>query len=205
MKKASKEIITAIILSVIFILLSLLVLNNKTVTLDNNIHSFIISIRNVFLNNIFKTITTLGSATVLTVITLTLFLLFKNKVIVKHLAMHLTMGFLLNQITKIIFLRPRPSINIIDISGYSYPSGHSMMSLIFYGYLAYIVYKSNLNKTKKLIINTFLITLIILIGLSRIYLGVHYTTDVIGGFILATIYLLIIKNIKEKKWFLWKL
>jgi len=199
MKKTKKEIIIIIILMITFITLSLLVSFKKTITLDNNIHTYLVSIRSENLNNTFKFITNLGSATCLIVITLTLFLLLKNKVIVKYLAMHLTMGFLLNQITKIVFLRPRPSINIIDISGYSYPSGHSMMSLIFYGYLAYIVYKSNLNKTKKLIINTFLIILIILIGISRIYLGVHYPTDVIGGFILAAIYLIIIKNIKEKK------
>lgn len=200
MKKRKKEAIIIIILSIIFVILTYLIFNNKLITLDNITHSYIISIRNEKLTSIFKLITNLGSATCLIIINIFLFLLSKNKNTPKYLAIHLTIGILLNQLIKIIFTRPRPlNINIINISGYSYPSGHSMMSLILYGYLIYLIHKSKLNQKLKLIIIIFLIIMILLIGFSRIYLGVHYLTDVIGGFILASIYLLVAKNIKLEK------
>ena len=200
MKKRNKEIIIITILSIIFILLSIFVVTNKTISLDNNIHSYILSIRNNNLNNIFKIITNLGSASCLIIITISILLFIKNKKIGKNIIFHLLLALLLNQFTKIIFARPRPiNISLIEESGYSFPSGHSMISLVFYGYIIYQVYKSNINKNLKLIINTLLIIIILLIGTSRIYLGVHYLTDVIGGFILALIYLLISKNIKLEK------
>lgn len=200
MKKRNKEIIIITILSILFILLSIFVVTNKTISLDNNIHSYILSIRNNNLNNIFKIITNLGSASCLIIITISILLFIKNKKIGKNIIFHLLLALLLNQFTKIIFARPRPiNISLIEESGYSFPSGHSMISLVFYGYIIYQVYKSNINKNLKLIINTLLIIIILLIGTSRIYLGVHYITDVIGGFILATIYLLISKNIKLEK------
>ena len=77
-----------------------------------------------------------------------------------------------------------------------------MVSLAYYGLIAYILSKQTKNKLIKAIIYIALVLTVSLIGFSRIYLGVHYLTDVIAGFILATIYLTIyIKIIKlEKKW-----
>lgn len=200
MKKRNKEIIIITILSILFILLSIFVVTNKTINLDSNIHNYILSIRNNNLNNMFKIITNLGSASCLIILTIFILLFIKNKKIGKNIILHLLLALLLNQFTKIIFARPRPiNINLIEETGYSFPSGHSMISLVFYGYIIYQIYKSNLNKNLKLIINTLLIIIILLIGTSRIYLGVHYLTDVIGGFILASIYLLISKNIKLEK------
>lgn len=200
MKKRKKEIIIITILSILFILLSVLIATNKTINLDNNIHSYILSIRNNHLNNIFKIITNLGSASCLIILTISILIFIKDKKIGRNIIIHLSLALLLNQFTKIIFARPRPiNINLIKESGYSFPSGHSMISLVFYGYIIYQIHKSNINKNLKLIINTILIITILLIGISRIYLGVHYLTDIIGGFILASIYLLIIKNTKLEK------
>ena len=199
MKKKNK---TIIILTILFTILSIFVLTNKTEILDNQIHTYILSIRNNTLTNIFKTITNLSSAPVLLGIIILSLIVIKNKMIGKTLFINLSGGFLLNQITKVIFTRTRPSgINLVHANGYSYPSGHSMISLIFYGYIIYLIHKSNIDKSKKILINISLTVLIILIGASRVYLGVHYLTDIIGGFNLAIIYLLIMTNIKlEKKW-----
>ena len=97
---------------------------------------------------------------------------------------------MLNYILKLIFSRTRPiDINIITETGYSFPSGHAMISLAIYGFLAYLLWKSDY-KYKKIGVSL-LVLLIVLIGISRIYLGVHYTSDVIAGFIVSLGYLLL--------------
>ena len=66
-----------------------------------------------------------------------------------------------------------------------------MVSMAFYGFIIYLIYKNIENKTIKWSSIILLSILIILIGISRIYLGVHYTSDVLGGFLLAISYLII--------------
>ena len=98
----------------------------------------------------------------------------------------------LNLILKHVLQRPRPTdYSIISESGYSFPSGHSMISMAFYGFIIYLIYKYVKNKYIKVSLITFLSILIILIGISRIYLGVHYTSDVLAGFLMAISYLVI--------------
>lgn len=100
-------------------------------------------------------------------------------------------------ITKNIFQRPRPDIlQLISIDGFSFPSGHSTFSIAIYGYLIYLINKDN-NKWWKIVVTTLLVLLIVCIGLSRIYLGVHYFSDVLAGFISGLIILnlvLVIEN-----------
>jgi membrane-associated phospholipid phosphatase len=87
---------------------------------------------------------------------------------------------------------------IIEETGYSFPSGHSMISMAFYGYIIYLIYKYVKNKYIKWISIVLLSILICSIGISRIYLGVHYTSDVLGGFLISVSYLVIyISSIKK--------
>ncbi len=92
-------------------------------------------------------------------------------------------GTLLNLLLKNIFLRPRPDFPNVFYheSGYSFPSGHAMLSVLFYGMAAYLIARQGFSwKTQvRLGITTF--TLSLLIGFSRMFLGVHYLTDVLGG------------------------
>ena len=76
---------------------------------------------------------------------------------------------MLNQVLKYIIQRPRPTeFRIIDESGYSLPSGHSMVSMAFYGYLIYLIYKKIKNKYIKISLIVFLSILIVSIGMSRV-------------------------------------
>lgn len=145
-----------------------------------------------FATPIAKFITNLGGAIFLIGLTALLIILIKNKKIGLSILANLVIVTGLNQLLKRILQRPRPTeFRIVEETGYSFPSGHSMVSMAFYGYLIYLIYKYVKNKYIKWSLICLLSFLVILIGTSRIYLGVHYTSDVLGGFLISISYLVI--------------
>lgn len=145
-----------------------------------------------FTTPIAKFITNFGGAIFLIILTITLFILIKNKKIGLSIILNLIVITGLNQILKYILQRPRPTeYRLIEETGFSFPSGHSMVSMAFYGYLIYLIYKYVKNKDLKWISIVLLSILICSIGISRIYLGVHYTSDVLGGFLISLSYLIV--------------
>ena len=149
---------------------------------------------------IMKTITFFGGATCLIGLTIILFIIIKNKKIGFLIGINLITITILNQLFKFILQRPRPTeYRIINETGYSFPSGHSMISMAFYGFLIYLIYKYVKNKKIKYISITLISVLIIFIGISRIYLGVHYTSDVLAGFLFSISYLIIYILIANNK------
>ena len=145
-----------------------------------------------FATPIAKFITNFGGAIFLITLTVILFILIKNKKIGLSIFSNLVVITVLNQLLKRILQRPRPTeFRIIEETGYSFPSGHSMVSMAFYGYLIYLIYKYVKNKYVKWILIVLLSILICSIGVSRIYLGVHYTSDVLGGFLVSISYLVL--------------
>lgn len=145
-----------------------------------------------FATPIAKFITNFGGAIFIILLTVILIAVIKNKKIGLSILTNLAIITILNQLLKKILQRPRPTeYRIIEESGYSFPSGHSMISMAFYGYLIYLIYKYVENKNVKWILISLLSVLICLIGISRIYLGVHYTSDVLGGFLISISYLVI--------------
>ena len=145
-----------------------------------------------FTTPIAKFITNFGGAIILIGSAFTLFIFIKNKKIGVSIISNLAIITVLNQLLKRIVQRPRPTeFRIVEESGYSFPSGHSMVSMAFYGYLIYLIYKYVKNKYLKWISIILLSILICFIGISRIYLGVHYTSDVLGGFFISISYLII--------------
>ncbi|MDO5811656.1 MAG: phosphatase PAP2 family protein [Bacillota bacterium] len=143
-----------------------------------------------FMTSFFKLCSNLGSTWFYVILVLVLVLL-KNKKDV-WIGIHLLIIQGINRIIKALVKRPRPPqmYHLVKETNYSFPSGHSMSAMIGYGLLIVEVKKSSLKYRK--IIEVFLAIMIILIGLSRIYLGVHYFSDVIGGFLLSLSYLLFI-------------
>jgi undecaprenyl-diphosphatase len=105
----------------------------------------------------------------------------------------------LNITLKLAFKRPRPVpfFNLTAPESYSFPSGHSLASFCFFAGLAAILSGRIKQKRPRTIMWTIAIVMFLLIGLSRIYLGVHYTTDVIAGFAAASIWILVVRYVEE--------
>ena len=152
-----------------------------------------------FATPIAKFITNFGGAIFLIGLTIILIITIKNKKIGLTIFSNLFIITILNQLLKRILQRPRPEeFRIINESGYSFPSGHSMISMAFYGYLIYLIYKYVKNRYLKWSLITILGMLIVSIGISRIYLGVHYTSDVLAGFMISISYLIIYTSLINK-------
>ena len=173
------------------------IFENEQLTLDMVVYRLVIlNLRSEPLTVIMRVITNLSSAYVLIAITIGILLFVKNKKVGLCVASNLVITTLLNQLLKYIIQRPRPEgYRLIAESGYSFPSGHSMVSMAFYGLIIYLIWKMVKNKKIKYISCGVLGLLIPMIGFSRIYLGVHYASDVIGGFAISIVYLLLFTNI----------
>jgi undecaprenyl-diphosphatase len=91
---------------------------------------------------------------------------------------------------KLWFNRPRPLIPLLEPArGLSFPSGHAMSSVTFFGLLIYFIWQAEMNRYLRVLLIICLVLLILVIGFSRIYLRVHYASDVIGGFCAGIIWL----------------
>ncbi|WP_431800461.1 phosphatase PAP2 family protein [Halobacillus andaensis] len=142
-------------------------------------------------------ITEAGSVKVITILSIILFacLLFAvpiSKWAAVYFAVSMIGISLLTKGLKASFGRERPDLlEQYDGTGFSFPSGHTTGSAVFYGFMIYLVVISPLSKTVKWLINGLLILVILLISLSRVYLSVHYFTDILGGLALGFSWLLI--------------
>ena len=197
-EKNYKWIIVFLCLIIVLMLLED-IFENEQLELDVLVYKLVIlNLRSEPLTVIMKVITNLSSAYVLIAISLGTLIFLKNKKIGMCTTSNLVITTLLNQLLKYIIQRPRPEgYRLIAESGYSFPSGHSMVSMAFYGLIIYLIWKMVKNKKIKYISCGILTLLIPLIGFSRIYLGVHYASDVIGGFAISIVYLLLFTNVTK--------
>lgn len=176
------------------------ILENQIWKFDNEVYTFISKFISNPVTAFFKVVTNLSGAFFIIVLTMLLMLGIKNKKYGKYIIINLASITILNVVLKYIVQRPRPTeFRIINETGYSFPSGHSMVSMAFYGFLIYLVYHYVQNKYLKWALCTSLTLLIPIIGISRIYLGVHYTSDVIGGFCVSIAYLMLYTKIISKQ------
>ena len=203
--KNNKYIIyISIPLLLIILLITSKVIVGKELYIDKlAYHLFIEKLRNGKLTTFMKLATKLSNPEVMIVIAIISILfcikLIKNKKLSLGIILNLAGITIINQILKFIFRRERPTgYRLIEMSGYSFPSGHAMASLAFYGLLIYITKRLVKNKYLKILLITLNIAIIILIGVSRIYLGVHYLSDVLTGYSISIIYLLITTKLLNK-------
>lgn len=99
---------------------------------------------------------------------------------------------LLNQAMKFAIQRPRPDVlRLADVSGFSFPSGHSMAAMAVFGLLAWCVWRYERNPRRRIALMCLFALVIVMVGISRIYLGAHYASDVLGGFCVSMIWLVL--------------
>lgn len=139
------------------------------------------------LTAVVKGVTHIGDGTA--VITFCLILIFipkTRRTIALPVSSAVILSTLLNILLKNIFARERPDIlRLINETSYSFPSGHAMINASLYTMLILMIFKFIRNTPWKLGLSTLCIILIVLIGFSRVYLGVHYAGDIIGGWIIG--------------------
>lgn len=184
---------------ILFLVITENVFNNEIMKADTIGYNIVSNLISDKLTPLVKVVTWFGSATCLILLTVILFIIIKNKKAGLLIGTNLVIISILNQTLKSLLQRPRPTgFRIINETGYSFPSGHSMISMAFYGFLIYLIYKNVKNKCLKFTLIISLFILIISIGLSRIYLGVHYTSDVFAGFLLSIAYLIFYCSVVDK-------
>ncbi|NLK85975.1 MAG: phosphatase PAP2 family protein [Clostridiaceae bacterium] len=171
---------------------------------DDAVYKFVSGFISDDMTRIMKFFTFLGSGWTIAFLTVLLpffiFVLRKKKYYRMALALtaNIALGALFNQLLKHLFLRPRPDIlRLIEISGYSFPSGHSMNSLIFYGFIVYLLVKNGRHWSRYMLAGAVGL-IVLLIGISRIYLGVHYASDVLAGFMIGFGWLVLAARITKK-------
>ena len=162
---------------------------------DQAVLNFVESFRVPALNGIAVDLTALGSVTVITILTVigTIFLLLKKD---RRGALYLLLGALGAGVWTIalkhIISRERPTEipRLVEVAGYSYPSGHSLGATSVYLLLMFIAFRNFQTIKAKTIIFVVAAMLIIGVCFSRVYLGVHYPSDVLSGALLGTSWVL---------------
>lgn len=202
MKRIKKEYYFIAILLILFILLTIFVANGKTDIIDESFFNNVIKIKGNVITKFLYVITNLASTVgifALLGITSVIFLKHESFSDFKYVIANVSIGVVLMGIIKNIIKRVRPSWKWIVQGGFSYPSGHTISAFLLYGTLILLVYKKVHGKFRKPLLVCFSL-MVILTGLSRIYFGAHYLTDVIASLILGAI-ILIISNMFMNKEF----
>lgn len=201
-KKILKENIWYIVILSILMIASIIIIRSSFIDtinrFDKSVINFVITIVDDKLTTIFSFLTNFGDFYIPIIILVCIFIFVKNKWYFYLQAGSYLIAGGLTFLIKVLAGRERPLEALIDIPiSKSFPSGHTLTSIVFYMVLVYLL---TLKCKKKVRFTWFTVSfiLIILIAISRIYLGVHYCSDVIGGIIFGVPTLLMIMNIINK-------
>ena len=181
----------------LFLLLTLFVALKLTTPIDTTFSKWVVQLHNPVFTAFFRFITDFGYVQILLILLVIILIVFHKYRFAYILPIHVTISVIFNMILKNIFARPRPEmIRLIDEAGFSFPSGHAMVTMVAYGYLIYVVHHYIQQKWLRYSLIAFLVFIIVSVGFSRIYLGVHYLTDVLAGYSISLFYLLVVTKMK---------
>lgn len=160
---------------------------------DQQITDCVLSFRNPELTQFFTIVTDMGGfygyLIATTLVAIFFFFKFRHWEFTLQLMAVVILAALSNIALKKFIDRARPGIeHLVVVESLSYPSGHAMSAMAFYGFLIYLLFHIKMGKLLRSILATLFVFLILSIGISRIYLGVHYPSDVLGGFVAGLIW-----------------
>jgi len=157
---------------------------------DVRIMNLVAALRNMKIANVFLFLTYLANWQIImssSIAAIVILGLLRKKREIIFFTATLISGEIIYSLFKLLIHRQRPDIrfSLIPENGYTFPSGHAVMSVVFYGMIGYFVYKICKKWWQKMLLFIAFITLIFLIGLSRIYLGVHWVSDITAGWLIG--------------------
>ena len=208
-KKLNKSLITwistASVALLSFLAIAILVMCDYNFKIDK-FNVIVANNRNGFWTGFLKIFTHLGSFYTLSVLTVVgvvlIWFVMKNKRMSVFYAGTFAVVCVANFVIKQIVRRIRPEhLMIIEETGFSFPSGHAMMTFVFFALLIHFVWKTIKNKPLKIALISLFSVITLAIGFSRIYLGVHYLTDILAGFLISFAIVVVCMIVYHSKWF----
>ncbi|MFS0840636.1 phosphatase PAP2 family protein [Paenibacillus sp. 1P03SA] len=186
--------LVCLLLALCFGMVALLVSRQQVASFDETIISFVQGAESPGLTAAAALLSEIGSSAVVPFITIAaalyLYFVLKHRSEVILLIAAIGGSAILNTILKKIFQRERPTIKIImEEAGFSFPSGHSMAVVALYGILVYLLWKHISGTAGRTVLIVLASAMIAAMGLARIYLGVHYPSDVLGGYLASGFWL----------------
>lgn len=191
------SIIMALILLSSFVMISILVKLEKLDKFDqwllSNVHKNHFS----FLTKVMKFFDFIGSTYFIIVVSLLvlfyLYFVMKDRLISVLFIVTMLGERLLGEGLKPLLNRSRPNgRHLVEVDDHSFPSQHAMNTFVLYGFLLFILWRHVKNRKMKVLLTLIVITIILVMGLSRIYLGVHHPSDVIGGYLISGFWLTLV-------------
>lgn len=192
-KSVRYKIIILSLMLIIFLGIGFVVMGkSEGIFFDNIILEYLQDRMNPMLLEVMKFISFIGSYVFIAPVMAIIFIynyIKKRYYIAKLLLLSTGGAWILNFILKQIFRRIRPiEYFLVEQSDFSYPSGHTMVATTFYLTTAFLLTRNIKDKRKRILCYFTAATLIFLMGISRLYLGVHWPTDVLGGFLIGYIF-----------------
>ncbi|MBI2045862.1 MAG: phosphatase PAP2 family protein [Parcubacteria group bacterium] len=168
------------------------VFGNVILSFDTQAFNFFSTIRESPWLQVFSTVTWLGEWYVaggfLVAVSIALWF-FHKRVFIFPFLTSVAGAEVFTYLLKNIIARPRPEMAEVIENSFSFPSGHATIAVALYGFLAYILFRMCRTRKEKIVVSVAAVFIVLLIGFSRLYLGVHYVSDVIAGYLVGALWL----------------
>lgn len=189
--RANKRLVILAVCAIVFVVLLEDVLEGDLIRLDAAAYAIIVEqLRTEWLTPIMESISMLASPASLIVMLLVIVAFSPGKRPGACAALNLVLVVALNQMLKAIVQRPRPDgFELAAETGFSFPSGHSMAAMAFFGLIVWMMWRYEPHRGKRIGCMAAFACVVVLVGISRIYLGVHYASDVVAGFCVSIAWL----------------